>query len=281
MLRIDAHHHLWRYHEDEYGWIGDDMQSLRRDFLLDDLRAAMRTANVAGTIAVQARQSVEETRWLLNLAEAEDSPLLGVVGWLPIAADDFKSQLETFRDHARFKGLRHVVQVEPDGFLAGKDFNRGIRALAGTGLVYEILIYARQLSQAIDFVDAHPEQSFVIDHIGKPDIRRANTACWCVDISELALRPNIACKLSGVITEANPLEWTPGQIAPYLDVVLEAFGPDRLMIGTDWPVLTVGCTYEQWWRTVEDWAAPLTALERAMILGDTASRVYGLVGTLA
>jgi L-fuconolactonase len=167
MLRIDAHHHLWRYHEDEYVWIGDDMQSLRRDFLLDDLRAAMRTANVAGTIAVQARQSVEETRWLLNLAEAEDSPLLGVVGWLPIAADDFESQLETFRDHPRFKGLRHVVQGEPDGFLASKDFNRGIRALAGTGLVYEILIYARQLSQAIDFVDAHPEQAVRCDYRSK------------------------------------------------------------------------------------------------------------------
>ncbi len=275
MVRIDAHHHLWRFTAEEFGWIGDDSSSLRRDFLLDDLRRVLGSAGVNGTIAVQARQSLAETRWLLQLAAA-DSPILGVVGWLPISAEDFPAMLSEFAASPRLKGLRHVVQAESAGFLDGADFNRGMRALAGTGLIYDILIFALQLAEATRFVDRHPEQSFVLDHIAKPEIRNGEIRRWSAAIREMARRPNVCCKISGMVTEADPAHWTRAQLSPYFDVVLEAFGPERLMIGSDWPVLTVGCSYSQWWQTVESWIVSLSEVEQAKILGGTATRVYQL-----
>lgn len=276
MLRIDAHHHLWRFTPDEYGWISDDMRVLRRDFLLADLRHELRTASVHGTVAVQARQTVEETEWLLSLASSSDSPILGVVGWLPIASPDFPAQLESALTQPRLRGLRHVVQAEPEGFLDADAFNRGIASLKSTGLVYDILIFARQLAEATRFIDRHPGQSFVLDHIAKPEIRAGEIKQWERGIRELAKRPNVTCKVSGMVTEADPANWSAAQLKPYFDIVLEAFTPNRLMIGTDWPVLTMGCTYAQWWRTVEDWAARLSADQRAAILGGTATRIYKL-----
>ena len=275
-MRIDAHHHLWRYSPEQYGWIGDDLRELRRDFLLDDLREVLRSARVDCTVAVQARQTIAETRSLLELASEEYSPIAGVVGWLPIASEHFESTLHEFLAAPRLKGLRHVVQAEPAGFLDSEAFHRGIAALRGTALVYDILIYARQLPEATRFVDRHPQQSFVLDHIAKPGIRGGEIARWSAHIRELARRPNVCCKLSGMITEADPAHWTPEQLEPYFAVVLDAFGPARLMIGTDWPVLTVGCTYARWWAIVESWIAPLSVSERAGILGETAARVYGL-----
>lgn len=275
MMRIDAHHHLWRYTAEEYGWIDDEMRALRRDFLLDDLKPLMKSAGVAGTVAVQARQTIEETRWLLELA-AGDSLVLGVCGWLPLAAEDFPSLLEPFLCEAALKGLRHVVQAEAADFLDGEAFNRGIRTLRGTGLAYDILIYAYQLEEATRFVDRHPEQIFIVDHIAKPEIRAGEIAQWTHAIAELAKRLNVCCKLSGMVTEADPARWTVAQLKPYFDGVLEAFGPHRLLVGTDWPVLTVGCGYAQWWQVVEQWIAPLSADEQAKILGGTAARVYRL-----
>ena len=281
MRRIDAHHHLWRYTPDEYGWIPDEMSVLRRDFLAEDLEREVRAAAVEATIAVQARQTIEETRWLLSLA-SEHAVIEGVVGWLPLTSESLPARLEEFREEAWLKGVRHVVQAEPAGFLDREDFNRGIAALLGTGLVYDILILAPQLQEATRFVDRHPHQSFVLDHIAKPGIARAEHAQWAVAIAQLAKRPNVVCKLSGMVTEARWTELTPHSmphvLRPYFDTVLQAFGPDRLMIGTDWPVLTVGCGYAGWWRTVEDWIAPLSMAEREAILGGVAARVYRLEG---
>lgn len=274
--RIDSHHHLWRYTPEDYGWIGDDMASLRRDFLLENLQQEMAAANVDGTVAVQARQTLEETRWLLELAEKSHSPIRGVVGWLPIAAADFSQRLEQFTPYEHLCGLRHIVQAEQPGFLDDARFNAGIAQLRGTRLTYDILIYARQLGEAIRFVDRHPGQSFVLDHIAKPDIRNGDLDAWVSGFRELARRPHVTCKLSGMVTESDWTHWSPSELAPYFEIALEAFGPERLMIGTDWPVLTVGCTYKQWWSTVEQWIAPLTQQERNMILGETAARVYRL-----
>jgi len=274
--RIDSHHHLWRYTPEDYGWIGDDMALLRRDFLLDDLRQEMATANVNGAVAVQARQTLEETTWLLQLAKETNSPIQGVVGWLPIADHDFPEHLERFIQHDRLCGLRHIVQAEAPGFLDDKRFNTGIAQLQNTGLTYDILIYARQLQEAIRFVDKHPAQSFVLDHIAKPDIRNGGFDAWTKSFRELAQRPHVTCKLSGMVTEADWTRWSPSGLTPYFEVSLEAFSPQRLMIGTDWPVLTVGCTYKQWWSTVEQWISQLTQHERNMILGETAARVYHL-----
>jgi L-fuconolactonase len=275
-VRIDSHHHLWRYNSAEYGWISDDMSALRRDFLASDLRTQLNEAKVDGSIAVQARQSLEETLWLLDLAQ--NSPIHGVVGWAPIAAEDFPAILDDLRQNPLLKGLRHVVQAEPPQFLARADFQRGIHHLAKTGLVYDFLVYAHQLSEGIAFIDQFPAQSFVLDHMGKPAIARLEIDRWSRDIRELARRPHVTCKVSGLVTEADPATWTPELLRPYFDVVLDSFGPERLMIGTDWPVCTIGSSYSQWWHVVEGWTASLSPFEQAAILGETATRVYRLNG---
>jgi L-fuconolactonase len=274
-MRIDSHHHLWRYTQAEYGWIDDAMQVLRRDFLVADLEAELTTAAVDGTVVVQARQTLEETSWLLHLA-AQTSSIRGVVGWAPIASGDFAETLEALRGNPLLKGLRHVVQAEPTGFLDGAEFNRGIAALRDTGLVYDLLIVAGQLPEATRFVDRHPEQSFVLDHIAKPGIAGQEIEPWAAQIRELAKRPNVTCKLSGMVTEADWRSWSAASLRPYFDRVLEAFGPARLMAGSDWPVLTVACSYSQWWATVAEWTAALSETERAQIEGGVAATVYNL-----
>ena len=274
-MRVDSHHHLWQYTPQEYGWIDHSMAVLQRDFLPADLARETSAACIDATVAVQARQTLEETWWLLELA-AKSNLIRGVVGWAPIAADDFPATLETLRQNPLLKGLRHVVQAEPDGFLDAPAFNRGIASLLPTGLVYDILIFARQLAEATRFVDRHPNQSFVLDHIAKPDIRNNGFAPWNLAIHELARRGNVVCKLSGIVTEADWHTWSPAQITPCFDTVLEAFGPSRLMFGSDWPVLTVASTYPRWRKTVDTWLAPLSPAERAQIDGETAARVYSL-----
>jgi L-fuconolactonase len=271
---IDAHHHLWHYSPQEYGWIDDGMALLRRDFLPSDLAAEMRTAGVTGSVAVQARQSVEETQWLLDLAAT--SPILrAVVGWAPIAEPAFPAWLEKNSDQPKLKGLRHVVQAEPDpDFMLQPAFAEGIRALARTGLVYDILIFERQLDQAIRFVDQHPNQIFVLDHIAKPRIADAVLEPWAQNIRSLARRPNVFCKLSGMVTEADWRTWSPSTLAPYFDVVLEAFTPQRLMIGTDWPVCLLATSYVDWVSLVRQTISTFSSDEQQRILGRTAKEVY-------
>lgn len=276
VLRIDSHHHLWKYTPQEFDWIDDSMAELRRDFLLDDLKVSLRDAGISASVAVQARQTVEETRWLLSVAQQSQGVIAGVVGWLPLASDSFEQQLDQYIDEPLLKGLRHVVQGEAAGFLDGPAFLRGIGKLQGRGLTYDILIYAHQMEEATLFVDRFPNQLFVLDHIGKPNIRAGAMESWAKSIRALSERENVCCKISGMVTEADPKQWTAEELRPYFEVVLEAFGADRLMVGTDWPVLTVGCRYSQWWQIVEGWVAPLTASQRAAILAGNAIRTYKL-----
>ncbi|HEY0161062.1 MAG TPA: amidohydrolase family protein [Edaphobacter sp.] len=273
--RIDAHHHLWKYSAEEYGWIDASMRELQRDFLPSDLIAEMRGAGIDGAMAVQARQTMQETRWLLDLADSHEA-ICGVVGWAPIAADNFGATLEELADRPKLKGLRHIAQAEPDGFLLREDFNRGIAALRGTELVYDVLVYERQLPQAIEFADRHPEQVFVLDHIAKPKIGEGLLEPWAERVRELARRENVWCKVSGLVTEADWNAWTPEGLRPYLDVVVEAFRPQRLMAGSDWPVCLVACGYEQWWGVLEEYFAGFSEQERADIFGKNAEQVYGL-----
>ncbi len=273
-LRIDAHQHFWHYKPEEFPWLQGDLECLRGDYRIEDLAFEMSCANVSGTVAVQARQTEAETAWLLELAAAREE-VLGVVGWLPLSADDFSARLERFAGEPLLKGLRHIVQAEPDGFLSGAGFERGIRRLAGTGLVYDILILERQMREVIAFVDRHPGQSFVLDHLAKPCIATRKMEPWQSNLQELALRPNVTCKLSGMVTEAGRT-WTSADLKPYFDVAVEAFTPGRLMVGSDWPVLTAHCTYRRWWQTVADWVAPLSQDEQSDILAKTALRVYSL-----
>jgi L-fuconolactonase len=278
--RIDAHHHFWRYSPTEYGWINDQMQLLRRDFLPGDLKPLIDRAGVAGAIVVQARQTLEETRWLLSLAGDEGADttwMKGVVGWAPIAAPEFQDVLADLKRNKKLKGLRHLIQDEPDDqFILNDAFNRGIRVLQDTGFVYDIVVYARHLPQTLRFVDKHPDQPFVLDHCAKPPILSREMEPWTTHMRELAKRPNVCCKISGLPTEAEWQQWTSASLEPYWRVVLEAFGPNRLLFGSDWPVSLLATSYQRWIDTVSEWIAPLSAAEQAAIWGGTASRVYSL-----
>jgi L-fucono-1,5-lactonase len=272
---IDSHHHLWRYSPIEYEWIDDRMAALRRDFLPAEFIDELTTAGVDGAVTVQARQTLEETRWLLELA-GRHKEILGVVGWAPIASPDFETSLDALAANPKLVGLRHVVQAEPQGFLDGADFNRGIRAMHGTGLVYDLLVVERQLGEAIRFVDRHPQQLFVLDHIAKPKIAAGEIEPWRTQIQEFSQRSNVCCKVSGVVTEDSWTHWSIESLRPYLDTVVSAFCPDRLMTGSDWPVCLVATNYAQWWQLLRNYFADFTNDERATIFGATATRIYNL-----
>jgi L-fuconolactonase len=274
--RIDAHHHLWKYNAGEYAWIDDSMRVLQRDFLPADLEDILQSAGVAGAIAVQARQSLEETNWLLSLA-AESSVIRGILGWAPIASREFEAQLASLLTHTRLKGLRHLIQAEPDdNYILRDDFNRGISAMLPSGLVFDILILEKHLPQAIAFVDRHPNQVFVLDHIAKPAISRKEMEPWRSNILKLAERSNVYCKVSGMATEANWNSWSEADLRPFWDTVLAAFGPQRLLFGSDWPVCLVASSYIRWFTIVDRWASELSADEQECVLGATASEVYRL-----
>jgi L-fuconolactonase len=272
---IDAHLHLWHYNPNEYAWIDDSMQPLRRDFLVEELVSNMTTAGVTAGIAVQARQTVEETQWLLEVANHR-SALAGVVGWLPIASHSFAEELQRACENPLLKGLRHIAQAEPEGFLLRPAFLNGIRSLLPTGLSYDILIHHRQLEETIAFVDRNPEQVFVLDHLAKPPIAAGETASWATRILRLAERENVYAKVSGLVTEADWKHWTDEDLLPYLDIALEAFGPSRLMAGSDWPVCTLGVSYTRWWGLLNQWVAPLCTAEQEQILSRTAQIAYRL-----
>lgn len=274
--RIDAHHHLWRYAPDEYGWIDEDMAALRKDFLPHDLVREMAAAEIDGAVAVQARQTMDETRWLLQMAD-ECNEIRGVVGWAPIAGEDFPGVMEEFEHRPKLKGLRHIIQGEKDeNYILREDFNSGIRTLLGSGLVYDILVHERQLLQTIDFVDEHPEQPFVLDHMAKPLIREGLLEPWASRIKELGKRENVWCKVSGIVTEADWSKWTPETLRPYLDVIAEAFGAERLMAGSDWPVCLVASDYSRWFEVLRGYFSGFSETEQNRIFGETAIEVYGL-----
>lgn len=272
---IDAHHHLWHYSAAEYEWIDGRMTALQQDFLPMDLTAVLAKAGVDGAVTVQARQTLEETRWLLELAQSCKA-IRGVVGWAPLGAPDFEDSVAALATDPKLVGLRHVVQAEPKGFLDDFAFNRGIRTLQKIGLVYDLLIVENQLEEAIRFVDRHPQQTFVLDHIAKPRIAAAVIEPWRTRIQELSLRSNVFCKLSGMVTEDSWSGWSTESLQPYFDVVVESFGPDRLMAGSDWPVCLVATSYPQWWHVLRDCFAGFSKDERDAIFGATAIRIYNL-----
>ena len=273
---IDSHHHFWKYNPVEYDWIDDSMKVIRNNFLPENLEPTIRKAGVDGVISVHARQLAEETDWLIGMAH-QNNFIKGVVGWLPLIQADIEAYLEKYADEKNLKGIRHVIQGEPDpAFILRKDFNRGVSLLAKYSLVYDILVVERQLPNTIRFVDQHPDQVFVLDHIAKPLISRNELSPWKENIQELARRENVNCKISGMVTEADYQKWTPSQLQPYFEAVLEAFGPDRLLFGSDWPVCLVATTYNNWIDLVKNNISSLSETERGKIMGGNAVRVYKL-----
>ena len=274
---IDSHQHFWYYDSSEYGWIDDSMAALKRDFLPEDLRPEMTRAGVDACVAVQARQTLDETRFLLALADANPF-VAGVVGWVDLQADDVRARLAAIA-HPKLVGVRHIVQSEPDDrFLLRPSFCRGIAALREFNLTYDILIYPRHLQPAAEFVARFPGQRFVLDHLAKPEIRRGAIDEWARDLRGLASAGDVYCKLSGLVTEADWRRWTPGQIHPYLDVAFDCFGAGRLMIGSDWPVCTVAAGYSHTMAVVTGYLARRPDAEREAVLGGNAQRFYGLNG---
>jgi L-fuconolactonase len=275
--RIDSHHHLWAINPTDYVWMTDAHQVIRRDFQVPEMRTAFASGGIDGSVVVQARQMIAETEWLLKLAD--ESPLIrGVVGWVPLMENAGEPFLEQFSSNPKLKGVRHVVHDEPDDdFILGEEFNRGISRLAQYGLVYDVLIFWKHLQQTICFVDQHPGQAFVVDHIAKPRIAKGQfDQDWADGIHELAKREHVSCKVSGMLTEVRDVDWDLSLLQPYFDTVFEAFGPERVMYGSDWPVCLLREPYHVWTKTVEQLSSSLSADEQAAFWRGNATRIYRL-----
>jgi L-fuconolactonase len=274
-VRIDAHQHFWRFREAELPWVDESMSALRRDFLPGDLHAELERNGVDGCIAVQARASLEERRWLLEVSR--ELPFVrGVVGWVDLCGEDVDERLAEFADEPRFVGVRHLLQDEPeDDYMLGAGFRRGLRALGRRGLAYDLLILPRHLPIARRLVEQLPEQRFVLDHLAKPRVRKGALEPWARDLRALAELPNVCCKVSGLVTEAAD-DWMRDDFGPYLEAAFDAFGPERLLFGSDWPVCLVAAEYAQVLDIVERHASKLSPAEVAGIFGGNAARVYRL-----
>ncbi|SFE11455.1 L-fuconolactonase [Chitinophaga sp. CF118] len=273
---IDAHQHFWNYNPVKDAWITDDMKVIQDDFLPHHLLPVLMENNVDGCVAVQADQSEDETAFLLDLAAKNDF-IKGVVGWIDLCADNIHERLTWYNQFSKLKGFRHIVQGEPDPeFLLREDFCRGIHALAKYYFTYDILVYPLQLPAVTAFVKKFPQLRLVIDHMAKPDFKSGDIKEWEKHMRAIAKEPHVYCKLSGLVTEADWQHWEPAHFAPFLDVALDAFGPNRLLFGSDWPVCKLAGSYTEVKQLVTDYISRLTATEQANIMGGNAVRFYNL-----
>ncbi len=275
-MRIDSHQHFWKYNAVRHSWITDEMSVLKRDFLPEDLHEDLRANGIDATIAVQADQSEDETLFLLQLAERNPS-MAGVVGWIDLCSPWAAKRMKFFAQFEKLRGFRHIAQDEPDvRFLVRPDFVRGIAGLRKFGFTYDILIYPEQLPAALELVAQFPEQKFVIDHMAKPEIKTKSRSGWAVLMQNIAANQNVYCKLSGLVTEADWLHWKKEYFWPYLDVVFDAFGPGRLMFGSDWPVCLLAGSYQQVLQIIEEYVQDCAAEIKDNIFGGNAAQFYRL-----
>jgi len=272
---IDSHQHFWRFQPLRDAWITEEMGVLRRDYMPADLAPVLESNLVGATVAVQADQSEDETHFLLDLA-ARHPFIAGVVGWVDLRAPNLPERLQYFSRFEKLRGFRHIVQAEDDCFLLRQDFQRGVALLPTFGFTYDILIYARQLPAAVEFAEQFPGQPFVLDHIAKPNLAAREIREWGRHMRALASNPNVMCKLSGMITEADWRHWQAEDFAPYLEIACDAFGPRRLMFGSDWPVCLLAGSYEQVKGLVSDFLRAWPATDREAVFGGNAARFYGL-----
>lgn len=274
-MSIDSHVHFWKYDKKKHDWITDDMKVLRQNYLPEDLSMITRRNDIQGVVAVQADQSELETHFLVELAQTH--PLIkGVVGWIDLSNDNLQERLDYFKQYSIIKGWRHIVQSEPDDFLLNKKFQEGVALLKEYDYTYDILVYHHQLPAVASFVEALPDQAFIIDHCAKPNIKEAKITEWKQWMRTIAKHPNVYCKISGLFTEAAWKEWQPADFYPYLDVVFEAFGTDRLVYGSDWPVILVSGIYVQWKSLLEKYMEGMKPEVKKAIFDTNAKRFYKL-----
>lgn len=274
-MTIDAHQHFWHYDPVRDSWITDEMAVIQRDFLPADLEPVLAENGIDGCVAVQASQSEEETLFLVNMAQNYDI-VKGVVGWVDLQSSTLSERLQSFSDYPQIKGFRHVAQAEPDDFLSRPAVVESIRQLAAFDLTYDILIYPSQLRATLHLVRSVPEVNFVIDHLAKPYIKKQEISRWSNFMAEIAKHPNVSCKLSGMVTEADWHGWSKKDFFPYLDVAFEHFGPGRLLFGSDWPVCLVAANYTQVKTLVEEYLIPWGDEVRASVMGNNAMKFYRL-----
>lgn len=275
-MRIDTHQHFWQYNPERHAWIDDSMKKIKKDFLPIDLKSILESNKIDGCISVEAHSSEDETNFLLNLAK-DNRFIKGVIGWVDLLKPDVKERLQQFKQYPKFKGVRHAVQAEPDiNFMLREDFQKGISQLKEFDLVYEILIFPPYLPAAIRCVQNNPGQIFVLNHIAKPYIKDKKIEPWATQIKDLARNPNVYCKLSGMVTEADLNYWIEGDLAPYMDTVINAFGTSRVMFGSDWPVCLLAASYEQVLSNVENYISDFSVDEKNCILGLNAIKCYAL-----
>jgi L-fuconolactonase len=275
-MTIDSHQHFWKYNSQTHDWITDEMNVIQRDFLPADLEPILKQHNIDGCVAVQADQSEAETDFLIELAN-ENGFIKGVVGWVDLLADDVYESLEHYSQFEKVKGFRHIVQGESDSeFMLRPKFKNGITELGAYDFTYDILIYHFQLEQAINLAKLFPEQKFVVDHIAKPDIKSGEYAEWQTNLKKLALHQNVYCKVSGIVTEGEWKGWKNADFKIYLDTVVKAFGTERLMYGSDWPVCIVAGNYEEQLNIVQEYFSSFSTLEKKKIMGGNAVKFYQL-----
>jgi L-fuconolactonase len=275
---IDSHQHFWKYNNKDYDWMGDDMEILKNDFLPNNLQPILQSTGIKGTIAVQARQSLEETRWLLALAEENDF-ITGVVGWVDLCSDAVEVQLQEFSSAKKFCGVRHVLHDEPDdNYMLRDEFTNGIEKLREFNLTYDLLLFTQHLPIACDLVAKFPNQRFVLDHLAKPSIKDGEIDDWALGLKQLADYPNIYCKVSGMVTENHWESWQESDFTPYLNIVFSMFGWERVMFGSDWPVCTVAAEYAEVFGIIQNYLRNNDFSEQAIkaVLGGNAQHFYGI-----
>jgi L-fuconolactonase len=273
LMKIDSHQHFWIFSKEEFGWMGEGMEHIMKDHLPAHLSEELKNVGFDGSIVVQARQSLQETEWLLKLADQYDS-IKGVVGWVDLRSTEVIKQLELYSKHPKLVGVRHVIQDESVDFILGDDFLKGIRLLKQFNLTYDILIFPKHLPNTIKFVELFPDLTFVLDHIAKPDIKAKTISPWKEDMERLAKFKNVFCKVSGMVTEADWYRWKSEDFKPYLDIVFDVFGTDRVMIGSDWPVCKVAGNYNKVMAIVIDYIKDFSESDKAKILGENALNAY-------
>ena len=274
-MRVDSHQHFWNYQPKRDTWITEEMNVIRKDFLPAQLSQLLKENKIEGCVAVQADQSEKETDFLIKCAR-NHSFVKGIVGWTDLQSPGVQARLEYYYQFHEVKGFRHVVQSEPGDFLLRESFCSGIALLEQYAFTYDILVYPHQLPAALAFIKKFPNQFFVIDHLAKPSVRQMQLKPWKQQLQQIAMHENVFCKISGLVTETDWKTWKPSNFKPYLDTALEAFGTQRLMYGSDWPVCLLAASYEEQLQIIQQFIDPLSPAEKKAIMGENAVIFYHL-----